>query len=186
VLVPGSATTRGDRPGSTLPPPNEKALAGEALFRRAVTIGMALFLAVAAFGLLGPLERTASVAAAPGQIEVSYPGITRPGLDSEITLTLRPSNPTDSYRVRIPQEVLAALGVETISPEPSSQVAEGDSVVYVFDAARHERVSLTWSGRVPTKQAPARLRWSVAWLGHDPGADPAEATEATLTTWVLP
>lgn len=152
----------------------------ELWFRRVIVVAMVALVVVAAFGLLGPRERTTTVASASGELEVTYPVTTRPGLDAAITITLRPEEPAAEYRVRLPQAIFDELGLEIRSPQPVTEITDDGDVIYVFEAEGQKEPSFTWSGRVPTRQIPGRTEWRAAWLSGD------TSTHVLVSTWVLP
>lgn len=154
----------------------------EVIFRRSVIIGMGALVGAAALGVLGPKQATTDDSRPHGDLSVVHPQVMRPGLESEIEVTLTPAASTDTASLTLPQDALAVLGVSTVRPAPSSEVARDGAVTYEFGLADEEELTVTFSGRVPVKQGPGRTRWWVEWPADGPG-DPARTR---MTTWVLP
>lgn len=152
----------------------------EVIFRRSVLVAMAVLVGAAALGLLGPREATTRADGASGSLSVAHPQITRPGLDAQVTVTLVPDPGSGTALLTLPQEALALLGVQTVHPAPSGQVARDEAVTYEFELSGDDRLTVTFSGRVPVKQGPTRARWWVEWAGEP------ETARAEMTTWVLP
>lgn len=70
----------------------------EAVGRRIGVGLLVLVLVAAALGVLGP--RDASRSSESGDLAVTYPTITRPGLDSSVVVTIRPGADADRHLLR--------------------------------------------------------------------------------------
>ncbi len=146
-------------------------------------IGVLLLVALviaALFGVFGPGTATTSASGAGGDIEVEYSSLTRPGLDSEVTVTFEPTEPLDTYVLAVDQSALADLGLEQIRPEPSEQYARGSRVVMEFTGSDADTFEVVLSGRTPTQQPLGITRWQLAWLVD------GEATKLSARTVVIP
>lgn len=178
--------TEAPRPSRrTVPPPERPGFErAEVVFRRVAAGAMALLVAAGLTGFLGPAERTVTTGGAAGELAVTHPSVTRPGLDSEVEIAVRgAARPTEPFRVALPSDAMAGLGLEVVDPEPTAESVEGGDVVLQFDpavAGPDGVLVVTLSGRMPTKQLPGRQRWHVEWRG------PGGTLRVPLTTWVLP
>lgn len=155
----------------------------EVIFRRTVIIAMAALVGAAALGVLGPRAATQRVEDGLGVMEVTYPRVTRPGLYVDVQVELARTDVESAAFLTVPQEALALFDVDSITPEPVRQVSRDGAVRYEFALSRDERVTLTFTGRVPVKGGPRRTAWWIEWGAEGAGAAPARAE---MTTWVLP
>lgn len=131
-------------------------------------------------GVLGPAARQTGAAGPSGSVELRYPSVTRPGLDSEVTITLEPAQAADTYRLAVSASMMSTLGIEQISPEPEMQTSNGSQLILEFAGSPAGEVVITFSGRVPTQQAPGVHDWEIKWV-TDQATVPIEAR-----TWTLP
>jgi hypothetical protein len=102
--------------------------------RRVGRTVLALIVAAALFGLLGPGPLSAAEIAAPsGLVRLEYQRFTRHVADTSLQLTLSadPSRP-DTAAVWISREYLSSLNVQQVVPEPESWTAAGAGVVLTF------------------------------------------------------
>ncbi|QCX27542.1 hypothetical protein [Nocardioides jishulii] len=149
-------------------------------------IGLLLLVLVVVGGSLGyagPRSTTASESGPGGSLEVEYPSLTRPGLDTEVSISVVPDRSTETLRLSVSQATLARLGVERFSPEPQVQRTEADRVVLEFatEPGPSREFTVRMSGRTPTTQMPGRHRWELDWLPWD-GA----GIRVAATTWTVP
>ena len=178
--------TEAPRPSRrTVPPPDRPRFERrEVLCSRFVAVGMAVLVAAGLSGFLGPSERTSSRTGPAGTLEATHPSLTRPGLDSALEVTLRPEvEPAEPFRLVVPSDVFATLGLELVQPEPTEESVDGANVVLHFDpaaAGADGELVVTMSGRMPTKQPPGRHGWQVEWRTDD------GSLRTPMTTWVLP
>ncbi|UMG91101.1 hypothetical protein [Nocardioides sp. TF02-7] len=136
---------------------------------------------VACLGLLGPASSTTSERVAAGTITMEYDVRTRPGLDTEVLVTVRPEQPAESLALEIDQAALETYGIETFAPEPVEQRTRDDSVVLEFAAADAEAFEVRTSGRTSPTQPPGRTAWQLRWL-----VDGSPVATLDVTTWVMP
>lgn len=110
---------------------------------------------------------------------VEATSITRPGLDTEMLITL----PEAGQRavITVDRALLADLGIEMITPQPESEAADGDAVRFTFALAGAKPFEVGWSGRTPTAAVPQRHTYRLA-IAIDDGP----AAQHVFHTWVLP
>jgi len=146
-------------------------------WRRVGVLLMALVVVAACLGWLGPRETSVS---ADG-LEVTYPQLTRPGVDATVEVAL-PAVDTDAPVVlEISAVAYDRLGIETITPTPASETTAGDAVRLTFDAPATPELSVRLAGRTPTRTTLGPFTFSIRVASS--GSSPAEAE---LRTWVLP
>lgn len=151
--------------------------------RRIGILLLLLVVVVACLGYLGPRTSTATETGPGGGLQVDYPSLTRPGLDTEVTVTVTPDRRTETLRLAMSQAALARLGIEQFSPEPREQRTEADRVILEFatQPGSGEEFTVRLSGRSPTTQGAGPHRWELDWLPPD-GA----ALRVAVTTWTVP
>lgn len=150
----------------------------EALARRLGIGVLVLVLVTAAAGVLGPKD--ASLASATGDVDMVYPRITRPGVDTRVVITVRPEDGARHVLVRIDRSIVESLGVDSFSPEPSSMRSRGDQLELELEADGAQPVVVELAGRVPTRQPAGSRDWEVRRV-----ADGRPSTIST-TTWFVP
>jgi hypothetical protein len=153
----------------------------EVLLRRAGIVILTALVLLGLLGHLGPSSRTAVRSSAAGTMEVTYDAVARPGVDSEVRLTVRPEPATDALVLTIGREILEVYGIDHFSPEPVEQRAEDGRLVLEFATGDGDTFDLRISGRTPTTQPPGRTTWRLEWL-----TDGSSAATLDATTWVLP
>lgn len=153
----------------------------EVLLRRAGIVVLVAVVVAACLGYLGPRSAATSTSTEAGTIEMEYDGITRPGVDSEIRVRVRPSAPTDGIVLAVDHAVLQDYGIDFFTPEPVEQRVVGDTVLLEFATAEQEEVEVVISGRTPTTQPPGRTPWRLRWL-----EDGATVAGLRASTWVVP
>lgn len=152
---------------------------------RRIGIGLlVVFLVVVATGALGP--RTTEVSAArPGtEFTVNHPRVVRPGLDSEVTVAWRHEQRSGAapgtVRLAVDSALLSTLGIEHIAPAPRAETSDGTRLILDFEATDAERFTVTFSGRVPTRQPAQKVNWKMSL------PDLSDPLTVEATTWVLP
>lgn len=148
---------------------------------RRVGIGvLILFLVVVMTGVLGPRTSTVSAAGATAEIEVTHLAVTRPGLDSEMTVTWRLDQPLQPTRLAVDSALLTTLGIESIEPAPRAETSDGTRLILDFEASDAASFTVTFSGRVPTRQTPQKVNWKMGLPEF------GDSVTVEATTWVLP
>lgn len=148
--------------------------------QRAGVMVLAALVALACFGVLGPQTDTHSSKGEHGTLTMEYSSTSRPGLDTEVTVTFTPARTHDSYLLRLDQAAIRELGIEQIHPEPIKQWSRGSSLLLEFAASGTEPFDVVFNGRVPVQQPPTITQWQAAWLAG------GRAVEVDATTVVLP
>lgn len=149
--------------------------------RRVLVTVLLLVLAAGASGLLG--VRTGEVAAGGDgglDVRLDYATSTRPGLATPWTLTVtRPGGFDEPIEIATSASYLRAFDTNTVSPQPESETARSDTVVWTFSPPPGDtfEVSLDASWE-PGVQWRRRGTTTVR-------SGTAEA-EVRYTTWVLP
>jgi len=151
------------------------------LVQRGLLGVLALVVLAACLGWLGPHSDTVTETGAGGTVRMEYDARTRPGLDTEVVVTLRPDRARESLVLRVPSGALDALGIEQFVPEPVEQRSEDGAVVLEFATSGEPPYEVTLAGRTPTTQPPGRHRWRVEWL-----EDGSPTAAVAATTWVVP
>lgn len=147
------------------------------LGRRIGITALGLLVVAACLGLLGPRDVEAGAQTPAGtELTVRYPQITRPGLETELVLTV--ASRSEEVTVVAEAEALDLFGVEQIRPEPDSQHAEEGLVYLTFPTGRHDRIEIRMHGRLDPRQAPGRWAHAVGVVGL--------GAQVELRTWVLP
>jgi hypothetical protein len=120
-------------------------------WRRAGVAAMTAVIVAACLGWLGPREASAS----DGGLEVTYPQITRPGLESTVELTVTPVGADTPVLVEMSTVTFDRLGLETISPAPTRETSAGDTVRLEFEPpGAGEELTVRFVGRLATRTTP--------------------------------
>lgn len=152
----------------------------EVWMQRIGALLLAALVLLACLGVLGPRTTSESGSAGIGDVSWDFPSITRPGHETEVTVTFEPQTPRDTYELRIDHAAVATLGLEQIHPEPSEQTARGSTLVLQFTGSDADSYEVVLSGRVPVQQPPGSTKWSMAWVAD------GETITLDATTAVLP
>lgn len=157
------------------------ALWREVVGRRVGVTLLCVLVGLSALGVLGPRQGTTTVPS--HAVAVDYPRVTRPGLDTRLSIDVPAGDARTGFRVSIDHAAWESLGIEQIVPEPTAQRALGARTILEFGAAGAGS-QVRFLGRVGTRQPPGRLAWRLRWA---PGTRSAGAGESLdLVTWVLP
>lgn len=150
----------------------------EAVARRVGVVLLVVVVALAAVGVLGPRTRTTS--STSGDVSVTHPSTTRRGLDSTVSVTIRPRASAEDVVIRLDRSAFETLGIESVVPEPTSMVSRGDAVEMAFEGDGQRPVVVSMHGRVPTQQEPGSHAWTLIRV--------VDGRPSTITarTWVLP
>lgn len=150
-------------------------------------VGVVVLLIVAVFAcldLLGPTSATTSANGPNGsRVEIEFPERTRPGLESEVSVTLSAPVPiTEDVLLVVDAAMYDEFGLEQVVPEPSEQQSLGSRLRMTFEPPPEGRVmSITFAGRIPAQQLPGSYQFNV-----DARVPPSPAVETGFRTWVLP
>ena len=158
--------------------PREGHRVGAGLRRAAIALLTAV-VALAALGLLGPRSATAEVSTAAGTLAMEYDAVTRPGLGSEISVTVTAPRDLGRMVLAVDQTALVTLGTYRIFPEPAEQWTDGDKVVLEFETPAEE-FEVTLAGRILTAHPPTRSSWQLEWRTDE------QTATLEATTWVMP
>lgn len=150
-------------------------------WRRVGTVLLALIVVGALSGLYGPREVTRSTESSWGVLEVTTPRVVRAGVDLSVRITLRPERSGQPYVVAVDLAWVEDLGVETVTPAPTSESSTGEAWLLTYDENPGETVVLT--GRVPTHPRIGPVHGAIA-VG--PAGQPPRDGVLDLTTWVMP
>lgn len=150
-------------------------------WRRLGTLLMVGIVMGALAGLYGPRMATASTESSWGRLEVSHPRVVRAGVDLSVSITPEPSQTGSGYTVVLDLKWVEDLGIETVTPLPSSESTTSEAWLLTYDEDPGGTVML--SGRVPTHPRVGPIDTSV---GTAPAGDRVAAAALDLTTWVLP
>lgn len=150
----------------------------EALVRRVGVGVLCLVLIAAAAGLFGP--GTGRRTAGAGDLTVTYPTVTRPGLDSRIVVTIPPGRDSSRHVVRIDRTVLDDLGIETFHPQPSATRSRGGQVELEFEGAGSRATRVSLDGRVPTQLGAGARDGDISAVVD------GDVQTVSTRTWVLP
>ena len=146
---------------------------------------LALLVAAALAGQLGPRERTTVVRTDDGlAVEATHPTVVRPGMEIDVVLAVTAPGGPDAVTVEIDQDVFERAGIELAVPEPDRQEARAGRVRMTFAVADGEEdVTLLLTGRLPT-----RADMGPITVGIDVGRsdDPAAVAPLGFRMWVLP
>lgn len=146
---------------------------------RRVGVGLlALVVAVACLGWLGPREST--VTDDTGRLSVTYPQLARSGAESGLTIDVAPVDRATTVVVEVPLSVFDRLGLDLTTPDPVVQTSVGDTVRLRFDAPQDDTFSVHLGGRLPTRADLGPFSYDLRVLigGDELSVD--------ARTWVLP
>lgn len=142
---------------------------------RRVGIGVLVVVVVAAcLGWLGPRDATAR----DEGVTVTFPQVTRSGMDSTIEISLDRES-AGPVVVEVPRTVVDRLGIETISPQPTSEVSVRDSVRLTFEEPEGA-FAVRLFGRLPPRADLGTFTYAI--LVRPAGT----RHEVSVRTWVLP
>lgn len=150
-------------------------------WRRIGASTLLLVVVGAVTGLYGPRTAQERSATSWGELEVSHPRVVRAGTDLTVSVTPRPARTGDGYTLLLGLGWVEELGIEVVTPVPTSESTSGDAWLLTFDEHPGETVVL--SGRVPTHPRVGPVDTPV---GIAPAGERSPAAELDLTTWVLP
>ncbi len=143
---------------------------------RRAGVGLLLVVVVAAcLGWLGPRDASAS----DHGVTVTFPQVTRAGMDSTIEVTLDQAA-AGAVVMEIPRTVVDRLGIETISPQPSSEVSVRDSVRLTFEEPEGG-FTVQLFGRLPPRAELGTFGYVIRVRAAE-----AQPREVSARTWVLP
>lgn len=161
------------------PAPLQQARRARAVRRVGLTL-LATICVIAMLGLFGPFETSVEASGQSREVTVTHPRVVRPGMEVELSLTVDRQEPGE-LEVVVTQELLAALGVDQIFPEPDAQQSDESDVVLTFDD-QGDRATVVLTARIPTRSPLGGVHGSV---GVRDSGEPASTT-VDLTVWVLP
>ena len=159
-------------------------------WRRVGIVALALVVAVACLGWLGPREATASD---PAGFTVTYPQVTRSGADSAVTIEGEDLVGGAPVVVEVPQALFDRLGLESIVPAPTTEAATADTVRLTFEAPRSDAFAAELAepdpadraaelaGRLSTRSDLGPFTYEIRLTTE--GAAPRTVS---VRTWVLP
>jgi len=149
-------------------------------WRRVGVAILAVIVAVACLGWLGPRDATASAEDGEEKVTVTYPQVTRSGVDSAYEITVdRPAG--GAVRLEMPASALDELGLEQIVPTPAAEGVRGDTFHAMFVGLPKGEVTVRVLGRMPTRATLGRFTHTI---GVSTGR--GEPIEVETRTWVLP
>ncbi|MFS0886946.1 hypothetical protein [Aeromicrobium sp. 179-A 4D2 NHS] len=146
-------------------------------WRRVGVTLLTLVVAAACLGLLGPREGTATDG---DRLTVAYPQVTRSGSDSALTIEAKGVSADAPLSVEIPHEAFERLGLETMTPAPTAESSDGDTVRLTFEAPGADELSVDLSGRLGTRSTLGTFTFDVRVTSA------GEELTASARTWVLP
>ena len=147
-------------------------------WRRVGVTLLALVVAVACLGWLGPREATASD---PDGLTVTYPQVTRSGSDSAVTIEGKDLPEGAPVVVEVPQALFDRLGLESIVPAPTTEGATADTVRLTFETPQSDDFAAELSGRLSTRSDLGPFSYEIRLTTE--GAAPRTVS---VRTWVLP
>jgi len=150
-------------------------------FRRGMLAVLGIIVALGIVGLLG--ERTGRARAVGGgaSLEVSYPSVVRAGPPTSLEITvLRAEGFDGPVDLAVDGHYLSALDQVSVSPEPDSERAAGDEVVWTFSRPAGDRLVVRIDADI-SSQARFRHRGQVR-LVHGGNI----LATVRFTTWVWP
>jgi hypothetical protein len=148
--------------------------------RRAVLAVLGLVVVLGIVGLLG--ERTGRVhaAAAGVSLTVSYPSIVRDGPPTSLEITVvRAGGFSGAVDLAFDGRYLSALDQVSVSPQPDSERAAGDDVVWTFSQPAGDRLVVDIDAQV-SSQARFRHPGQVRLVD---GGDTVVAVRFTTRVW---
>jgi len=150
------------------------------MWRRVGLTGLLVLVLAALTGWLGPrTDKAALVLPTGADATIESTSITRPGLDTEVVVTVPEAG--DSVIVTVDRALISDLGIEAMTPEPEGQSAAGDAVVLTFAIDGRGPFELELSGRTPTAAVPQRHTYRLVMA-----IDDGPVASHTFHTWVLP
>lgn len=148
-------------------------------YRRVGVVVLAIVVVVSCLGWLGPRDGSATATAGSATVTVTYPQITRSGVDTAIEVAIEREG-AGPVQVELPATALDEFGLETYVPAPASEAVRGDTLVLTFEGLPAGKVTLRLLGRMPTRATLGRFTHPLTVTA---GAEPLEVD---LRTWVLP
>jgi hypothetical protein len=150
--------------------------------RRIGLAGMAIVVAAALAGLLGPRESTTVVTSADTRLTVHHTQVTRPGIAAPFEVVVhRVGGFERPIELAISSDLFDRLDFQSWYPSPSAETADDDMVVYEFDPPDGETFELALDARAQPKQGPSTRRYSVVLLD-----DGVPELTARFRMWVMP
>ena len=146
-------------------------------WRRVGVTLLAVIVAAACVGLLGPREGTATDG---DRLTVTYPQVTRSGSDSGLTVEATGVAPDQPVVVELPHEVFERLGLETQTPAATAEASGGTTVRLTFEAPGTDELTVELAGRLGTRSTLGTFTYDVTVTSG------GEELTASARTWVLP
>lgn len=149
-------------------------------YRRVGVVVLAVVVVLACLGWLGPKDGSATGTAGSTSVTVTYPQITRSGVDTAIEVAIEREG-AGPVRIELPASAVDEFGLQTYVPAPASQAVRGDTLVVTFEGLPAGEVTLRLLGRMPTRATLGRFTHPLLVAAGSP-----EPLEVDLRTWVLP
>ena len=167
---------------STLPdaPSSERLRLGRAA-RRVFIVGLFVFLGLGLAGMLGVRTGTVVATGDGYELEVTYARVTRPGLATPWSTTVRhPGGFDGPIAIAVSSEYFDMFDENGLDPDPSGSTADGEFVYWEFEPPEGDVFEVSFDARIE----PAR-QWGRDGVSRlmDGGRVIAEAH---YKTWVLP
>ncbi len=167
---------------STLPdaPSPERLRYGRAA-RRVFIVGLFVFLGLGLAGALGVRTGTVAASGVGYELEVTYARVTRPGLATPWSATVRhPGGFDGPITIAVSSEYFDMFDENGLDPDPTGSTADGDYVYWQFDPPDGDVFEVSFDARIE----PAR-QWGREGVTLLMDGDKVIA-EARYKTWVLP